>query len=151
MLLFFFWKNSSTSILIFSFWNYLVQEQGAHKEEEESRGRGVQQERERHPSISDVDLKARKIRYPLESRHPLESGWRGLFDFLLVIFQMESMMTRKGELPDDLACFLQQQKQRQVFISPDPSCVMCTKIPSNSLVLKSCKRMASKIRNKSRT
>ena len=29
--------------------------------------------------------------------------------------QMESMMNRKGELPDDLACFLQQQKQRQVF------------------------------------
>ena len=24
-------------------------------------------------------------------------------------------MNRKGELPDDLACFLQQQKQRQVF------------------------------------
>jgi len=39
--------------------------------------------RERHPSISEVDLK------------------------------MESMMNRKGELPDDLACFLQQQKQRQ--------------------------------------
>ena len=26
-------------------------------------------------------------------------------------------MTRKGELPDDLACFLQQQKQRQVSLS----------------------------------
>ena len=105
----------------------------------------MQQERERHPSISDVDLKARKIRYPLESR------WTRLFDILLVIFQMESMMTRKGELPDDLACFLQQQKQRQVFISRDPPCVVCTKIPSNSLDLKSCKRMASKIGNKSRT
>jgi len=69
-------------------------ETAPHKEDEE-RGRGGQdhsrggqdqrgvQERERHPSISDVDLK------------------------------MESMMTRKGELPDDLACFLQQQKQRQ--------------------------------------
>jgi len=56
-------------------------EQAPHNDEEE-RGRGAQ-ERERHPSISDVDLK------------------------------MESMMTRKGELPDDLACFLQQQKQRQ--------------------------------------
>ena len=38
---------------------------------------------------------------------------RWLFNFFF--FQMESMMTRKGELPDDLACFLQQQKQRQVF------------------------------------
>jgi len=49
---------------------------GPHTDDEE-RGR------ERHPSISEVDLK------------------------------MESMMNRKGELPDDLACFLQQQKQRQ--------------------------------------
>ena len=83
-----------------------MQEQAPHNDEEE-RGRGAQ-ERERHPSISDVDLKA---------RHSLESGWGGLYDFLLVVFQMESMMTRKGELPDDLACFLQQQKQRQVFLS----------------------------------
>ena len=28
-------------------------------------------------------------------------------------FQMDPRMARKAELPDDLACFLQRQKQRQ--------------------------------------
>ena len=51
---------------------------------------------------------------------------RWLFNFLF--FQMESMMTRKGELPDDLACFLQQQKQRQVFYLKFHLIVFCIRI-----------------------